>query len=85
MGSPLSMVGVKLKDHEGEFVIDRGRAERVELALVYVRSRVGPLGTVVPERRVSPAHLIGRDDMDGTCDVTIVTPRNLKSSTTRTG
>jgi len=78
MGSPLSMVGVKLKDHEGEFVIDRGRAERVELALVYVRSRVGPLGTVVPERRVSPAHLIGRTDMDGTCDVTIVTPEELE-------
>ena len=78
MGSPLSMVGVKLKDHEGEFVIDRGRAERVELALVYVRSRVGPLGTVVPERRVSPAHLIGRTDMDGTCDMTIVTPEELE-------
>jgi len=72
------MVGVKLQDHEGEFVIDRGRAERVELALVYVRSRVGPLGTVVPERRVSPAHLIGRTDMDGTCDVTIITPDELE-------
>ena len=78
MGSPLSMVGVKLKDHEGEFVIDRARADRVELALVYIRSRVGPLGTVVPERRVSPSHLIGRTDMDGTCDVTIVTPEELE-------
>ena len=78
MGSPLSMVGVKMKDHEGEFVVDRGRAERVEFALVYIRSRVGPLGTVTPERRVSPAHLIGRTDMDGTCDVTIVTPEELE-------
>ena len=77
-GNPLKMVGVKIKDHEGEFVVDRPRAERIELALVYVRSRVGPLGTVVPERRVSPAHLIGRDDMDGTCDVTIVTPEELE-------
>ena len=77
-GNPLKMVGVKLQDHEGEFVVDRPRAERIELALVYVRSRVGPLGTVVPERRVSPAHLIGRTDMDGTCDVTIVTPEELE-------
>ena len=77
-GNPLKMVGVKLKDHEGEFVVDRPRAERIELALVYVRSRVGPLGTVVPERRVSPAHLIGRTDMDGTCDVTIITPDELE-------
>lgn len=78
MGSPLAMVGIKMKDHEGEFVVDRPRASRVELALDYVRSRVGPLGTVVPERRVSPAHLIGRTDMDGTCDVTIVTPEELE-------
>ena len=77
-GNPMKMIGVKLQDHEGEFVVDRPRAERIELALVYVRSRVGPLGTVVPERRVSPAHLIGRDDMDGTCDVTIVTPEELE-------
>ena len=76
--SPLSMVGVKMMDHEGEFVVDRGRAERVEFALVYIRSRIGPLGTVTPERRVSPAHLIGRTDMDGTCDVTIVTPEELE-------
>ena len=78
LGSPLSMVGVKMKDHEGEFAVDRGRAERVEFGLVYIRSRVGPLGTVTPERRVSPAHLIGRTDMDGTCDVTIVTPDELE-------
>ena len=76
--SPLSMVGVKMMDHEGEFVVDRGRAERVEFALVYIRSRIGPLGTVTPERRVSPAHLIGRTDMDGTCDVTIVTHEELE-------
>ena len=78
MGSPLSMVGVKMMDHEGEFIIDRARAERVEFALTYVRSRIGPLGTVTPERQVSPTHLIGRTDMDGTCDVTIVTPEELE-------
>ena len=80
-GNPLKMVGVKLQDHEGEFVVDRPRAERVELALVYVRSRVDMvhgIAEVLPERRVSPAHLIGRTDMDGTCDVTIVTPEELE-------
>lgn len=81
LGSPLAMVGVKMKDHEGEFVIDRGRAERVEFALLYIRSRVDMvhgIAEVLPERRVSPAHLIGRTDMDGTCDVTIASVVELE-------
>ena len=81
MGSPLSMVGVKLKDHEGEFTVDAERAGRVRLALDYVNrvcGNAGFLATVHAERRVSPAYLLGRDDLDGTCDVTIVTPDELE-------
>ena len=38
-GDPLKMVGIKLKDHEGEFIVDRARADRVKVALDYIRSR----------------------------------------------
>jgi Protein of unknown function (DUF2800) len=77
-GGALSMVGVKMKDHEGEFVVDRERAARVQVALDYVKQRCGPLDTVRAEQRVSPAHLLGRSDMDGTCDVQIVGPGLLE-------
>lgn len=75
-GDPLKMVGIKLKDHEGEFVVDRGRAERVATALEYISSRHG--GLVVAERKVSTSHLTGRSDMDGTCDVQIALPDTLE-------
>lgn len=77
-GDPLKMVGVKLKDHEGEFTVDQPRAERVKVALDYVRRQAGFLGTVHAEQRVSPAHLLGRTDMDGTCDVQIKGPGVLE-------
>lgn len=73
-GDPLKMVGVKLKDHEGEFVVDRARADRVAQALSYVRQRAGFMGQVVAESKVQPAHFFGRDDMSGTADVQITTP-----------
>lgn len=77
-GDPLKMIGVKLKDHEGEFTVDAERASRVRLALDYVNKQRGAFGTVHAERRVSPAHLLGRTDLDGTCDVTIVTPEEME-------
>ena len=77
-GDPTKMVGVKMKDHEGEFVVDRERADRVRVALDYVNARAGFIGTVVPEQRVHLRHLVGRDDMDGTCDVQIRTPLELE-------
>jgi hypothetical protein len=73
-GDPLKMVGIKLKDHEGEFVVDRARADRVAQALSYVRQRAGFMGQVVAESKVQPAHFLGRDDMSGTADVQITTP-----------
>ncbi len=73
-GDPLKMVGIKLKDHEGEFVVDRARAERVKVALDYVQRQAGFIGQVVAESRVQPAHFFGRDDMSGTADVQITTP-----------
>mgnify|MGYP000110647242 FL=1 len=77
-GDPTKMVGVKMKDHEGEFVVDRERADRVRVALDYVNTQAGFIGTVVPEQRVHLRHLVGRDDMDGTCDVQIKNPDVLE-------
>ena len=77
-GNPMSMVGIKMKDHEGEFVVDRDRADRVTVALHYIAKQRGMLGTVVPEQRVHLRHLVGRDDMDGTCDVQIKNPDVLE-------
>ena len=77
-GDPLKMIGVKLKDHEGEFTVDAERAARVRLALDYVNKQRGAFGTVHAERRVSPAYLLGRTDLDGTCDVTIHTHDELE-------
>jgi hypothetical protein len=77
-GAAVKMVGVRMKDHEGEFVVDRDRAARVQVALDYINQRRGPLDTVHAEQRVSPAHLLGRSDMDGTCDVQIVGPGLLE-------
>ncbi len=71
---PNKYVGMALVDHEGEFVVDMERARRVLVAIEYIRNQVkeyNGLFTILPEQRVDPAHLIGRDDMAGTVDVQI--------------
>lgn len=78
LADPMAMVGVRMKDHEGEFVIDAERAKRVKVVIDYVKQKVealsfmfGEKATVMPERRVNPEHLLGRPDMAGTADITI--------------
>jgi len=70
-------VGMKLTDHEGEFMVDAERVERVQFALDYIEKRATELGNegvqVIAERRVDPAPLVGRPDMSGTVDVQILT------------
>lgn len=61
-------------DHEGEFVVDAARADRVKLAFDYVISRMTELNfacEVLSEQKVDPKWLLGRDDMTGTVDVQI--------------
>ncbi len=69
------LIGQTLTDHEGEFKVDAERAERVQFALDYIS---GCVGTVLSERRVNPATLVGRDDMSGTVDIQVVTDDNLE-------
>jgi len=81
LSDPTKMVGVKLKDHDGEFVVDQPRAERAKMAIDYVIKRIGEEGftaEVKSEQRVSQEFLIGRSDMSGTVDIQIHGPELLE-------
>lgn len=73
MSCPTLSIGVRMIDHEGEFEIDRARAERVKIAFDYVMRRAveSGFGRIIQEQRVDPLHLLGREGMAGTCDVQI--------------
>lgn len=69
------VVGMTLRDDDGEFTIDDERAERVRFALTYIKTvkdRLGENCQVLSEQRVDPATLLGRDDLSGTIDVQII-------------
>ena len=75
LADPTSMVGVKMKDDDGEFVIDADRAARVKSAIEYVKERVASfngLAEVIPETRVDPQWFTHRDDLSGTVDIQII-------------
>lgn len=74
VADPTPMVGIKMSDHDGEFVVDADRAARVKVAINYVRSRVAPtmgMAKVIAEQRVDPSFLTSRNDLSGTVDVQI--------------
>lgn len=74
-GTASNMVGQKMKDDDGEFVVDADRAARVDVALNYVRSRVAAfngMAEVIPETRVDPQWFTHRDDLSGTVDIQII-------------
>jgi len=71
LSDPTSMVGVKMKDDDGEFVIDADRAARVKVAIDYLKTRQAEslgMAQIVSEERVNPQWLVSRDDLDGTVD-----------------
>jgi hypothetical protein len=70
----VALVGMELKDHEGIFIVDKERAERVNMALDYVATRKKELNTTVvnAEEKLNGGNWIGRDDMAGTTDIQIV-------------
>ena len=75
LGDPTSMVGVKMKDEDGEFVIDEARAQRAKVAIDYVKQRVAEfngMAEVIPETRVDPQWFTHRDDLSGTVDIQII-------------
>ena len=79
--SPVEFVSQSLTDHEGGFIVDADRATRAGLCFDYVQSRVlehGGLCEVRAETQVNPEYLLGRDDMYGTVDVTIISADTLE-------
>jgi hypothetical protein len=76
LANPLNMVGVKLKDDDGEFVIDQSRAERVKVAIDYIADKLP--AEVISEKRVNPQWFTGRDDLSGTVDCQIVSDDALE-------
>lgn len=75
LADPTLMVGVRLMDDEGEFVIDADRAARVKSAIEYVKSRVAEfngMAEVIAETRVDPQWFTHRDDLSGTVDIQII-------------
>jgi len=73
LGDPMNMIGIRMKDHEGEFIVDADRAARVKVAIDYLRQRRDALGIclIKPEAKVNPSWLLGREDLSGTVDVRI--------------
>jgi hypothetical protein len=70
-------IGMVLSDHEGMFGVDKARADRVQIALDYIKSK-SEGATIIAEQRVNPEKLIGRKDMSGTVDVQIIRGSHLE-------
>jgi len=66
---------MSLHDDSGLFTVDAARAERVQVALDYVREFNSPISTIIKtEQRVNPYKSTGRNDLSGTVDVQIHDP-----------
>lgn len=73
--SPSEFIGKEMEDHEGKFVVDSERAERIEVALRYIVERqlaLGPSCRVYIETKCDPSPLFGRDDLGGIADVVLI-------------
>jgi hypothetical protein len=71
---PSPMVGIKMKDHDGEFIIDADRVARVKVAIDYIKQRHAEslgIAQLIAEERVNPQWLLTRDDLHGSVDVQI--------------
>jgi hypothetical protein len=73
--SATEMIGEKLSNEWlVEFSVDRDRADRVQVAIEYLRTRVMDLNfaPIYSEVKLDSQIMFGRDDMGGTCDIHIV-------------
>ena len=67
---PAPCFGEVITDEFGTYTVDAERAGRVNVALEYIRSRVGDYPPIA-EKRVFPDGLVERAGLDGTVDVQI--------------
>lgn len=75
------LIGKQMSDHDGEFVVDATRAERVQFALTYIDDRFDNLGSgtkVLSEVKVDLSPIFGRTDMNGTADIVIISPNIIE-------
>lgn len=80
IADPGIFIGTILGDHEGSFSVDKARADRVRVAVNYIRERAlfAKDIDVLSEQRVDPASLVQRKDMSGTVDVQLREPTILE-------
>jgi len=80
MGDPANMIGVTLSDHDGKFTIDTDRADRVRVAIDYIKEAQADRkpATVRAECRVNPEPLLGHPQMSGTSDVIIISGSGIE-------
>lgn len=80
LADPIGYVGFQLEDHEGKFTVDVDRANRVKVAIDYLKDRIGNDDPTIiqSEHKVDPCAVIGRDDMYGTLDVCFIKDRVLE-------
>lgn len=74
---PSPMVGIKMKDDDGQFIVDADRAARVKVAIDYIKQRHAEslgIAQLIAEQRVDPQWLLTRDDLHGSVDVQIHDP-----------
>lgn len=64
-------LGNTIQDHDGSFVVDQERIDRVNKAMEYINARSIGADRLLPETKVDPGKLMGRDDIKGTADVII--------------
>lgn len=71
---PSNWLGETLKDDDGEFKVDRERADRVRIAYDYVKKTMDSLTNcqVLLEQKVDAGKWFGRKDIKGTADVQII-------------
>lgn len=70
--SPLNCIGTKVKGGEQTFVVTEDMANAVNVAYEYVKSVTNAGVPVFTERKVDPGSMMGRTDIEGTADITIM-------------
>lgn len=81
IADPMTLIGEKMSDHDGEFVVDAARADRVKFAMSYIDTRLEQLGgscKIYSDVKVDLSAIFGRDDLNGTADVLLISDTELE-------
>lgn len=78
------IIGANHEEHPSGWLVGLDRVQRVQMCLDYITRRVNELKeqyhnctiTVEAESKSDPGMMFGRDDWNGTCDITIICKHN---------